>query len=168
MSTRLIIIVIMIAAALVLGIALVWPKYQSFQLTLAELKQKETELSSKTAYYSKIKETWSKLESYNDVLPEIDSALPKTYSAPALFNYLDQTAGESGLVLDNLTFEGAAGEKVKEISLKLHGLGAYSSLKSFLFSLESSVRFFQVKSISFSSKEKGTVDLNLEITTYSY
>ena len=106
MTTRLIIIILMFAGALVGGFILVLPKYQDFTHLQSMLIQKEKELSSKTAYYSKIQEIWVELEKYQDVLAKIDSAVPNDFSIPVLFDYLQNTAGETGLVLENLTFEG--------------------------------------------------------------
>ena len=76
MSTRLIIIIVMIAAALAAGFILVWPKYDDFHSAVLTLKQKEAELNSKMAYYSNIKEAWEELEKYEDVMVKIDSAIP--------------------------------------------------------------------------------------------
>lgn len=168
MSARLIIITVIFTAVLVAGFVLVWPKYQDFQSVLSKLQQKEAELNSKTAYYSKIKEIWERLEKYEDVLAKIDSAFPNNYSIPVLFNYLQKTTGETGLVLENLTFEGVTGDKVKEISIRLEVSGDYSSFKNFLSAIENSARFFKVKSISFSSSKEGKFSFDLGIATYSY
>lgn len=168
MPTRLIILIVMLVAVLTAGFTLVWPKYHDFQLAILTLKQKEAELNSKTAYYSKIKEIWGELEKYEDVLVKIDSAIPSSSSIPVLFNYLQKTSGETGLILENLTFGEIAGDKVKEISIHLQIVGDYSSFKNFLSAIENSARFFEVKSISLSSSGKGKFSFNLEITTYSY
>lgn len=170
MSFRLIIIIVMLAIASFLGMILVWPKYQDFQQIQSQVKQKEAELDSKTAYYSKIQEIWGKLKEYEDVLSKIDSALPKDYSTPVLFNYLQQTAGGTGLILENLTFGGLTGDRIKEISVNIEATGSYSSLKSFLSALENSARIFKVKSLSFSSPKsnKDSFSFELGISTYSY
>lgn len=157
----------MFAAALVGGFTLVLPKYQDFVYTQSVLAQKEEELNSKTAYYSKIQEIWGELEKYQDVLAKIDSAVPNDFSIPVLFNYLQTTAGDTGLIMENLTFEGVAGNKVKEISIRLQLAGDYSSFKNFLSAIENSARFFKVGSINFSFS-KGKFIFNLGISTYNY
>lgn len=168
MSIRLIIVIIMLVAAVVLGVILVWPKFQDFQQIQSDVDQKQSELDSKTSYYSKIKEIWSKLEEYKDVLTRIDSAFPVAYSVPALFYYLQRTTGETGLVMENLTLGGFSGERIKETDVTLQASGSYASLKTFLEALENSVRFFKVKNISFSSPDKGMFSFEIRITAYSY
>ena len=168
MSTRLIIIIVMIAAALAAGFILVWPKYDDFHSAVLTLKQKEAELNSKMAYYSNIKEAWEELEKYEDVMVKIDSAIPDYSSIPVLFNYFQKTSGETGLVLENLTFGEATGDKIKETNIQLQVTGDYSSFKNFLSAIENSARFFAIKNISLSSSGKGKLSFNLEITAYSY
>lgn len=168
MSTRLTIIIVIITVALAVGFILVWPKYNDFHSAVLTLQQKEAELNSKTAYYSNIKEAWGELEKYDDAIAKIYSAVPNYSSIPVLFNYLQKTSGEAGLILENLTFGEPAGDKIKEISIQLKVTGDYSSFKNFLFAIENSARFFGVKNIGLSSSGKAKLSFNLEITTYSY
>ncbi len=132
MPIRPILIIVMLIIALVLGVTLVWPKFQDFKQVRAEVEQKEAELNSKTEYYFIIQEIWGRLEGYADVLTQIDAALQKGYSIPALFNYLQQTAGQTGLILEDLTFKGVSGDKVKEISINLRVSGSYSAFQNFI------------------------------------
>lgn len=163
------IIIIMFLAALSLGFFLVWPKYQDFQQLQIEIMQKEGELNSKTAYYSKINEANEKLKEYQNVLNEIDAAIAKSYSVPVLFNYLQQTAGETGLIVKNLILEDVTGKEIKEINIHLQMSGAYPSLKSFLSALDNSARFFRIKSVIFSSPVKGSAfSFDVGVATYSY
>ncbi|MDO8559240.1 MAG: type 4a pilus biogenesis protein PilO [bacterium] len=168
MSTRLIIIIVMLGTALAMGFILVWPKYNDFHSAVLTLKQKEAELNSKMAYYSNIKEAWGELEKYEDAIAKIDSAIPDYSSMPVLFNYFQKTSGETGLILEGLTFGEPAGDKIKETSIQLQVTGDYSSFKNFLSAVGNSARFFEVKNIGLSSSGKGKLSFNLEITTYSY
>lgn len=170
MSARLIIIVIMFAAALLTGFFLAWPEFQKLQQVQYELEQKKAELDSKTSYYSEIKNIWGRLEEHQDSLSQIEKAVSKGYSLPVLFDYLQGLAGETGLVLEDLTFGSASGEDIKEISFNLGVSGAYSSFKSFLKALEQSAKLFNVKSISFSSpeEEEEVFSFKMTVATYSY
>ena len=169
MSKRLLITIAILTSAFILGLILVWPKYQDFQLVRLKLEQKESELNSKTAYYSKIKNIWGRLADNTDALVKIDSALPQSYSIPVLFNYLQQTANETGLIVENLAFGEAIQGKFKEITVRLEAKGAYFSFKNFFSAIESSERFFIVKSIDLSSPEKEKIiSFTLEISAYSY
>ena len=170
MPRSFIIIITILATALAFGFFLTWPKYQDFRQISLELEQKKAELESKTAYYAEVKDIWSKLEGYDDALAKIDLAVTKTYSAPVLLNYFQQTTNETGLLLENLTLGSVAAiGKVKEISFNLGASGSYSAFKSFLSALENSERLFKVKSIKLSSPEKEEgPSFNLDISTYSY
>lgn len=169
MSARLIIIIAMVIAALLVGFFLVWPEYQKFQQLQLELGQKKAELDSKVSYYSEIKNIWGKLEGYEDSLAQIEGAVSESYSLPALFNYLQRLAGQTGLVMEDLTFGGIAGETIKEISFNLEISGTYTSFISFLNILEHSAKLFNVKSISFSSPERGQIfSFEVAVATYSY
>lgn len=170
MLPRLIIIIVMFAAALFLGFFFVWPEYQDFQQIQAELSQKKIELDSKKDYYDQFRKIWEEFEKYKGSLSRVDNAIPQTYSLPALFYYFQKTAGESGLLLESLSFQGVTGEEIKEISFGLEVSGSYASLKSFFSALENSSRIFKVKSVIFSSPEEDekSFSFNLEIATYSY
>lgn len=170
MQKRLIIFIAIIMVVLAGVFLLVLPKYQDFKSVLLKFRQKEAELNSKTAYYAEINKAWQDLEKYEDVLAKVDFAIPQSYSIPVLFNYLQKTAGEIGLVLENLASEDATGENIREISISLQLSGDYPSFKNFLFALENSERFFEVKSARLSSPKgkEGKFSFNLGISTYSY
>lgn len=160
----------MLVITLALGFFLVWPKFQDFQQLQGELEQKEVELDSKTAYYSEIKKIQDRLEGYQDSLLQIENAVSKSYSLPVIFNYLQVLSGQTGLILEDLTFGGVSGQDLQEISFNLKVSGSYSSFNSFLSALESSARLFNVKSIHFSYPEGGRKAFSFDITvaTYSY
>ncbi|MBI2450400.1 MAG: type 4a pilus biogenesis protein PilO [Candidatus Nealsonbacteria bacterium] len=170
MYNRLIIAVMIFVAVALLGLLLVWPKYQDFQLLRGNLEQKKIELSSKRDYYDYFRNIGGKLEQYNDVLPQIDAAISEGYSLPALFYYLQRRAGESGLISESIQAGEISGSKeVKEINISFKVSGTYSSLKSFLYALENSARLFNIKKVNFSIPERGgPFSFDLELTTYSY
>ena len=169
MSSRLIISIAILASAFLFGFFLTWPKYQDFQGVRSELGQKEEELSSKTAYYSKINGVWEKLKSHEDSLAKISAFVPQGYSIPVLFNYFQRTAGETGLIIEGLTFGGAVGDKVKEVNINFKASGDYPSLKNFLSAIENSERLFKIKNISLSSSDnEKKFSFSMEISTYSY
>lgn len=168
MPRRLLIMITILVASLIFGFTIVWPKYQDFQQVRSKLQQKEVELNSKMAYYSEIKNVWVRLDDNTDALVKIDSAIPQSSSIPVLFNYFKQTAGETGLIIENLTFGETAKDKFREITVDLGVKGSYSSFKNFLAAIEASERFFIVKSINLSSSKEGAISFTLGISAYSY
>jgi Tfp pilus assembly protein PilO len=168
MSVRLIIIIIMLVVALVLGFFLVKPQYSDLRAAQSTYDQKDTELASKTAYYDKIKEVDDKLNEYSDVLDKIDLALPSGYSVPSLFYYFQKTAGNSGLLLEDISLGDISSGNIKEINVDLKLAGSYPSLISFLSALENAARLSSVKIISFSSSKEGLFTFELTVAVYGY
>lgn len=171
MTKRLIFFIAIIGALLAGSFIFVLPKYRDFKDVILKFQQKEAELNSKMAYYSEINKTWRDFEKYEDVLAKVDSAVPRSYSLPAMFNYLQKTAGETGLVLENLASSDLVNSSdIKEIGINLQMSGDYPSFKNFLSALENSERFFSVKSARLSSPKgkDGKFTFNLGISTYSY
>lgn len=157
---RPLIAIIIFALALSAGIFFVWPKYQSLTALRAEVEQKRIELNSKNDYYSKIKDTSAELEKYQAQLAKISSALPDIASLPSLFNFLQKSSADAGLLLEDIGLgstqlsgakDGEGG--IREININLELSGSYPALKSFLSAIEKSARLFAVKNISFDSPE---------------
>ena len=172
---KLIIIAGCLVLTLILGLTLVWPKYQSFQTLQVNIEEKNIELQSKEEYFSQIAEVSLQLEQYESELAKIASALPLETSLSSLFNFLQSTAAQTGLVLEEITLSAITSpqkEKVnlKEIHVNLSMVGAYSALKDFLLTIEASSRIIEVESISFESPEDPTESFTfrVEIKTYFY
>lgn len=172
-----------LAVALLGTIFFTWPKYQEFNSLRRNIEIKGQELRSKTDYFDHIKEVAKELEAYEESLSKISSALPGDPFLPATFNFLQNTASQSGLVLGEInvgaisTLEGkpvtgaeeALPSEVKAINLTIGLAGSYQSLKSFLAEVESSARIIEVKSIQFETPEEDEpFSFNLEILVYYY
>ena len=171
--SRQITIAIFLLTALILGIFLVWPKYQDLQNLNSQIRQKQSELKSQGEYFLKLEEISQRLEDQKEILAKIDSALPGRPSLPALFDFLQKTSSQSGLVLKEIGFGSQpilGQEMIKEIQIPLVLSGSYPAFKDFLKKIEKSARILEVNSVSFSSlsaKEK-LFDFSLKIKTYSY
>ncbi|OGZ24420.1 MAG: hypothetical protein A2896_01275 [Candidatus Nealsonbacteria bacterium RIFCSPLOWO2_01_FULL_43_32] len=164
---KLIIMSVCLALALILGLTLAWPQYQALQVLRFNIQAKELELQSKQAYFSAVKETAQQLEGYGDVLAKIASALPETPSLPSLFNFLQSSASEHGLVLGEITL-GSVDKGEILVLAKL--IGDYPAFKNFLVALENSARIIEVENITFASPVKTTdsFTFTVQIKTHSY
>ena len=171
--SRPIIIVISFSLTLILGVGLVWPKYQDLKTLEKKNEEKRAEIRGREEYLQELKKTAEILQNYQIQLAKIDSALPSVPDLPVLFDFLQKVSSQSGLVLKavspptsrlSLDFEG-----IKETELTLLVSGNYSSFKNFLSILEKTSRLIEVESISFSGAEKETsLNFNLKIKVYSY
>ncbi len=155
-----------------LGVGLIWPKYQDFKSLELEVSQKKSELKSKKEYLASLESAFQELEKHKDNLSKIESALPSDQSLPSLFDFLQRTSAQSGLILVDIgpvTVSSPKGTTLKESGFNLSLSGSYSSLKNFLPVLEKSARLIEVEKISFSSaKGEEPFSFNLLIKIHSY
>ena len=172
--------------ALGLGFGLVLPKYQSLKVIREEIKNRSIELQNKTEYFEQVKTISRQLEEFREELSKISSALPSDPSLPSLFDFLQKTASQTGLVLEEISLGGIKTRETgketgevelkdalagtKEIYLDLKLAGTYPSFKDFLSAIEGSARIIQVQQISLSSptKPEAAPSFELKIKTQSY
>jgi len=155
-------------------VVLLWPQYQDLQKLNVIVEQKKTELQSKRDYFSQLREISRKLEGYGENLSKINSALPEDLSLPSLFDYVQQTASQAGLLLEKIGLGGIKppekDSKIREIYLGLTLSGFYPDFKNFLSAIEKSAKLIQVQKIMFSAPKDLEEPFSFEvgIKTYSY
>ncbi|MDD3399744.1 MAG: type 4a pilus biogenesis protein PilO [Candidatus Pacebacteria bacterium] len=174
-----------IAAALLIGGVLLWPKYQSLNILNEGIKVKELELQSKTDYFDHIRGVSEQLEEYQDPLSKINSALPNDALLPSTFNFLQNAASQAGLILEEVAVGsvGVFGQtqasptkpaegQIKTVSLNLSLVGSYVSLKSFVSEIENSARIIEIRKIAFSSpeedEEEDAFTFSVDVVTHNY
>jgi Tfp pilus assembly protein PilO len=177
--TRFQLVIICLVLALALGGVLVWPRYQTLKNVQFEVQKKEIELQYFEERISELEEISQKLVEESEPLSKIDSALPSFPSFSSLFNFIQQSASQNGLILGDIKLltipsfrEKKAGEEksgVKEVEASFATSGSYSGFKNFVSDLETSSRLIEIKNLflSFRSKEKGP-SLKLELKTHCY
>ena len=166
--------IVFIALALIFGTIFVLPNYQELDLLWQSIKRQEEEIAKRKEYFQDLRNTAEELKNYQEQLAKIDSALPPDTDLPALFDFLQKTASQSGLFLKSISHSAAqpsseiTGPEETTVSLSLSG--SYPSLKEFISDyLEVTSRLIEVESISFSSSpEEGPREFNLTIKVYSY
>jgi Tfp pilus assembly protein PilO len=168
-----IIIVACFLLTVIFGVILLWPKFQELKMIEKNIAEKKEELQYQENYFSNLREIKSKLEEYQAEVTKINSALPDDSSLPSLFNFLQKTSSQSGLVLKGVSPFAVVVSKenpdIKETQFSLQVSGSYSSFKNFLSTLEKSARLIEVENISFSSPKKGNLfTFNLRIKVFSY
>jgi len=172
---NLLFILIIAVYALVVSAYLVWiPKYQELVNLKEELKIKTEALDQKQRYFSKLTNLSVKLEKYQKEIDKIVLALPEENDEPAVYNFLQKTTGESGLILDNIASSAGAqaassGTELqnKKMSFSLDLSGSYLSFKNYLSDIYNNSRLFEVESITFSTpKENGLFSFKISIAVY--
>jgi Tfp pilus assembly protein PilO len=170
---RPIIIVICIFIIIILGVLLIWPKYQILKASLVNVEKKASELKHLTDDIADLKKISEDLKGYEAELLKIESALPSDPSLPSLLGFIQTKASENGLVLKNFSSVSvspfAKDSDIKEQRLSIELSGFYPAFKNFLAVLEKSGRLIEIEQISFSSpKEKEPIFFTVGIKVYSY
>jgi len=170
MKSQYIFIVIFLVATAILGFFLIWPKYQELIIIQANIEETEARIEGREEYLLELKSLDKRLEQYESELRIIDSALFSEPWPSHLFDYLSKLAFQEGLVINQINFDvGSLGEtKFKESGTSFSLLGSYSGLKSFLSTIESSGKLFNVRKISFSSVGGEPFSVDLILLTKSY
>lgn len=157
-------VVVMVAAAV--GYFMVWPKFAELQDAKLKVAEKNAELENQRDYYASLTEIAADLDRNSAGLKKIETALPANSDAPALMNFAQAAAMQSGLVLESIDYSGAkgasiapeAGVAVQEGSQPVYSLasydvsaalsGSYANFKDFLSRIEHSSRLIRVEAVS--------------------
>jgi len=146
----------------------IFPKKTSLSILNSELSQKRQEFETSDKYFQEVLKTSEKLRNYREEISKIDSALPDDPSIPSLFNFLQKSSSQAGLLLENIGSISVKEEgKLKKWTTNLRLKGDYSSLKNFISTLERSARLIRIEKISLSSEEEPP-SYNLTISFFSY
>jgi len=144
------------------------PKQTSLSTLNSELLQKRQEFETSDRYFQEILKTSERLKNYQEEISKVDSALPEDPSIPSLFNFLQKSSAQSGLLLEKIGSISVKEEgKLKKWATTLQLKGDYSSFKNFISILEKSARLIKVEKI-FLSSEGETPTYNITISFFSY
>lgn len=175
MKYNLTIISISLIAAIIIGAVFLYPKYQDYSALSKQIKQKEKDLQSQQDYLQKLAEINRKVEEKKDLIAKVDSAIPDEPDIPSFLNFLDETAENTGVSLENIEWSemtSRQGEKqaTKQYLVNMQVSGSYFSLKNFLNTLELSARLVEVLNTDFSlaeeTEEPDIFDIKLKLHSY--
>lgn len=169
---RILISLVLIGLSCILGTIFIWPYYQKLNNIQIRIENKGQEIQYRANYYEELVSISQKLEEGKEELAKIDSALSPAPPLPSLLKFFQKAASENGLLLTGAIFSPVKPllEKnhIKQIQASLRLAGSYSSLKSFLTTLENSARLIEVDNISFSAtqeEEEGPSEIfNFDLT----
>ena len=171
---RVLVSLILFALTILIAIFFLWPNYLKFQNLQAQIENKEQDLKNREEYYKELASLSEQLKEYQEELSKIDFTLSTDPSLISLLRFFQKAASENGLILKSIgnfsTKSLTENPGIKETTLSsLKLAGSYSSLKSFLITLEKNSRIIEVDSISFSAPKEGEIfDFELSIKTYSH
>jgi Tfp pilus assembly protein PilO len=165
---------------LLLMFFLVVPEYNTFTNLRTELGEKKAEYNAEFDYYNAIAATYFTLQSRQEDVNKVDSALPQNSDIGEVVYYLQKNAKDNGLIVKDLflsksslavsnsnsgnNITNSVGDMIFSVDL----FGDYASLENFIISLEKSSRIFEIASISFNSASGPPYSFSLQIKTHSY
>lgn len=155
--------IILIAAGI--GFFLVSPKYLDLQELRFKIAEKNVEIETRQDYFAELSQAALEFNQYEANLEKVETALPVNVDAPAVMNFVQSAAMQSGLIVKTISFAGfsnkvlakekkeSAGSKagtsyvMKTYNIEAEFTGDYFGLKDFLSRVESSSRLIGVDSI---------------------
>ena len=173
---RIITIFVCLLITFILIITLVLPKKEALDSSQKRVEEKMAEIQGKEEYFANLRLLSAKLKNYQTQLLKIDSALPEDPGLPTLFDFLQKSASQSGLVLTSVKLSALPTPVVleekpefQETKIDLTLSGSYPAFKNFLSVLEKSARVIALESLTFSTKPKEEAfKFDLKIKAYSY
>lgn len=143
---------ILFAICAVLIFLFVYPKFQQSAMLKDTLAQRQAEYANDVVYYKNVEDVIKIIDSKKEDLAKIDNALPTDLSFGQLLYFLQKKGAEAGVVVKSVNFNQGGSTDIsseaRSINFTLSGSGGYQPFKKFLASLDSSVRLFEVDSIS--------------------
>src|SRR3990167_6172760 len=108
-------------AAVIVGVVLVYPKYQTFRVSGKAVEEKQGELDAQATLINEINKTKSKYKKAEDDLLKVADLLPVLgpKSIADLFIELESIASESGVLIQTINF-GSVLEQKDGKSVKGH------------------------------------------------
>jgi len=127
----------------------IFPQKASLSVLNSELLQKKQEFENSNKYFQEISKALEKLKNYQEEISKIEAALPEDPSIPSLFDFLQKSSSQSGILLKNIGSINAIEEgKLKKWTITFQLEGNYPSFKDFLSILEKSARLIKVEKVS--------------------
>lgn len=165
---------------------LVLPKYQQSVQLESQRADAQSGYEAQVSADLNLSSMLQQIQTHQDALAKIDSALPASPSLASITHFISQAAQKSNLTIRSVQFskeasqqtQSSSASQVKNIGFIVNATGSYQGLKEFLSALETSARLFDVDAISFSTGGSGDItqlknqaisyNFILNVTTHSY
>ena len=150
----------------------------------AENKKQAADLEQTKNYFINLRAISEQLNQNQEILTNIERALPNEVSVPSLMNFFQITAAESGLLLRNFNYEEAINQgdaanqtavttstlnsRIKSAVFHLTVEGNLASFVDFMKNLEVSSRLLEVGLINFQISDKAQTQFSIAVKAHSY
>lgn len=147
-------------------------------------KKQAADLEQTKNYFVNLQAISEQLNQNQEILTNIEKALPSEVSVPSLMNFFQITAAESGLLLRSFGYEETVNQgdgasqtavststlnsRIKSAVFHLTVEGNLASFVDFMKNLEVSSRLLEVGLINFQIGDKAQAQFNIAVKAYSY
>ncbi|MFA6099516.1 MAG: hypothetical protein WC750_01395 [Patescibacteria group bacterium] len=157
------------------GFFFIKPKIDENKQIEADTKALNQQIDNDKSYFDGLTGSVAAAQSIApDVLTKVDQALPHEGSIPDLLVQLSAAAVGTNVVLSNIVFDGVgkvpstvASTQTINMTLTVTAKD-YATLKGFLRALETSLRIFDIQTISVGGFSGEKVNFNLQLKSYYY
>lgn len=168
---------LLIAVYVVLGFFVIKPKIDANKDLNYQIMSTQQTSDNDRLYFDSLSRSVAAAKSIDsEVLKKVDLALPRTAGIPDLLVQLSAAAELNGVALSNVVFENSseavatqtAGEvKIVNATLTVTAKD-YVTLKKFLSTLETSLRIFDVQTVTISGFGEDGVSFSVQLKSYYY
>lgn len=145
-------------AAIIVGVVLVYPKYQVLQNSQKRVAEKEKEYTSQLNLIREISEVTTQYKKLESELALVGDLLPQFTSKgmPELFTEFEKITSESGVLLSGISFQDALAKagsdksNYKVLNASISAIGSYDALRSLIKTIEQNKHLMDITSLSIS------------------
>ena len=144
-------------ATVIVGVVLVYPKYQAFRVSGKVVEEKQSELDAQATLINEINKTKSKYKKAEDDLLKVADLLPVLgpKSIADLFIEMESIASESGVLIQTINFGSASEQKdgkpakgYKTVDARLSIVSSYGAFKKFAATIEKNQHLMDIIDVS--------------------
>lgn len=168
---------LLIASYVALGFLVIKPKIDSNKELEYQIMSTQQIMNNDNSYFEGLSRSVSAAKSIDPVvLKKVDLALPRSAGIPDLLVQLSAAAEVNNVTLSNVVFENSSeavavqaigGVKTVNATLTVTARD-YATLKKFLSTLETSLRIFDVQTVTISGFDQGKVNFSIQLKSYYY
>ena len=168
------IILLLISALVAGGFFIIKPKIDAYKDIKSRTLSTQNNINAEKQYYDGLSRSVAAANTIDsDVLDQVDRALPRDISIPEMLVQIEQAAKSNNIEISNISFEQTANKKeskgLQMLNLTLSVTAPnYSALKSFLNTLETSLRIMDLQLMSVAQFTDEGVSFTLQMQTYYY
>lgn len=134
-----------------------WPKYQSFDVSVKSLDQKNQEIKQKEEYFATLRDSETQLGDYTEQLAKIDTAFPSNFAdgLGSFVSFLYSVASQNGVLINKVGWR-AEEDKTSgliKVTFDNSGLAPYEKVKGFIDQLYRNTRLVSLGSFEITRGE---------------